>query len=142
MLMKTLISLVFILLAGCSSKEKAVNSSPIPAYVPVMMSQSATNATDAISQASSSAIEGKLLLQQEIPTPLVHVQMGLYKKQMGIWTEVAKLSTEQGGAFRFTQKLTNGIYELRVLSSKYQGNLTVTLDGNPARDLIVYAEMH
>lgn len=82
------------------------------------------------------------MLQQEIPTPLVHVQLGLYKKQTGIWVEVAKLSTEQGGVFHFTQKLLKGSYELRVLSSKYQGNLAVTIEDSPVRNLIVYAEMH
>lgn len=130
------------MMVGCSSKEKAVNESPIPNYVPVMMSQSAADASDAIGRSPNSAIEGKLLLQQEIPTPLVHVELGLYKKQTGIWTEVAKLSTEQGGNFRFTQKLLKGVYELRVLSSRYQGNLTVTIEDSPVRNLIVYAEMH
>ena len=130
--------LVLSLLVGCSSKEKAVNGSPLPSYVPLMMPVS--EGSEALSRAPSSALEGKLLLQQDIPTPLVHVQLGLYKKQMGIWTEVAKLSTEGGGAFRFTQKLGRGSYELRVLSSKYQGNLAVTLDETPLRELIVYAE--
>ncbi len=132
-------AVVFVLLLACSSNEKAVNDPPTLPILPMAPMGSNQTVQDAIGQAPTFALEGKVLLQNGVPAPLNNVQVGLYKRQKDKWNEVARISTESGGSFGFSRKLSSGTYEIRVLDSKYRGSLTVSLDKEPLRELVLYA---
>lgn len=138
--MKTFLFFLLFLIVGCSSKNKAVNEPPTPPLLPMAPLYSPGVAQDAISRAPTSAIQGNLVLKGDIPTPLIHVQLGLYKKQNDAWTEITRFNSETDGHFSVTQKLTRGHYELRVLDPRYSAVLPVTLEKDPVRGLIVEAE--
>ena len=134
-------------LVSCSSKNKAVNDYDY--YLPISNSPIAPVREDerphpneittaAIGRASDAAIEGKAMLNGDIPLPLARVQLGLYRKDAADrWTELSRLTTESQGEFRVTQKLTEGTYELRVLDKNYEGIQMVRLTSSPARGLIL-----
>lgn len=130
---------LFLILA-CSSKNKAVNDIPQPIVLPMAPLGSTEMVQAAIGRTPTDAIEGRLVLQGDLPTPLSNIQIGLYKKSTGSWTELAKLSSGAGGVFAFTQKLSSGTYEVRVLDKTYEGVLRVVLDNSPQRGLILYAK--
>jgi len=139
--MKNLVLVLLLFFAfGCSSKNKAVNDPPSLPLLPMAPLQSPEVVQDSIGRAPTSALQGKLILQGDLPTPLAHIQLGLYKKQNDTWSEVTRLTSETDGSFAVTQKLTHGHYELRVLNPRYKGTLPVTLDKDPVRGLIMGAE--
>ncbi|MBC7370037.1 MAG: hypothetical protein H7326_00630 [Bdellovibrionaceae bacterium] len=135
-------------LASCRIKEKAINHD-YDVYIPVGM-QTGGQPIDAnkpsgfditnqaMGQASNSAIEGKVLLNGDIPLPLSRVELSLFRKnETNQWIELTRISTGSEGEFRFTQRLTRGDYELRIADKSYQGVLGVSLTDRPARGLIL-----
>jgi 5-hydroxyisourate hydrolase-like protein (transthyretin family) len=137
--LNVLFAVVVLSLVACSSKEKAVNE---PASLPLLPSprtEDLQTAQDSIGRSTTSALEGKVLLQGQMPTPLANTEVGLYKKIQGKWIEITKFSTETDGSFKITQKLTRGSYELRILDKKYHGGLPVNLESTPQRDLVLFA---
>jgi len=141
---KLILCFVMMSVVACVSKEKkAVNDQAPMDYVPVMAGvglPSGELVADALRTSSKSALEGQLLLDGAIPTPLVHVQLILLKKEDGQWKELGRLTTENGGHFSFTQKLTAGDYEIRIQDKKYKGTLAVRLDSDPQRELVILAK--
>jgi 5-hydroxyisourate hydrolase-like protein (transthyretin family) len=140
-LVKLLSAFVLIFLLSCTSKEKAVNDSPTLVILPMAPMGSNQMVQDSIGRAPTYALEGKVLLQGEVPAPLSNVQVGLFRKQKNKWSEVARISTEPGGTFGFSRRLSAGSCEIRVLGQKYRGQLAVNLDKEPLSELILYATM-
>ncbi len=134
------LALIFSILGACYSTDKAVNSrSTLPVY-PMGNVADIQGTQAAMSQSSQSAIEGKVFLRNDVPTPIKNLQIALLKKLPDQkWIEISRLSTEGDGSFRFTQKLGSGVYEIKIVDNRYLGSLKVTLEESPMRDLVLMA---
>lgn len=123
-------------LTACSHQEKTVNSPGEHAYVPVMASSLQTT-QESIGRSPTPALDGQVLLENDIPTPVANVQLELFKKHNeNKWKSLSQLTTDAAGRFRVTQKMAAGAYELRVVDRRYEGVLPFTLDSNPLENLI------
>jgi 5-hydroxyisourate hydrolase-like protein (transthyretin family) len=146
--MKLKISIAFLaLLILNSCRGKSVNSD-YDAYIPVGPAAGAPSndvnipapneiITSTIGRPSNVAIDGKIMAPGEIPVPLSHIEVGLYRNDKETWREVTRLTTETDGSFRITQKLADGHYELRVLDKRYSGIQALHLNGKPIRGLMI-----
>lgn len=140
-------SLMFLSLAACSSKESPVNPDVgFPLFTPhaegaPQDEQHFQHANEEVlHQKLSAAIAGKVLLTQNIPVPLSHVLIGVYRQYPnGASRELARMSTETDGGFVVTQKLPKGSYTVKVLDKRFRGEILVDLDGEPSTDLILQA---
>jgi 5-hydroxyisourate hydrolase-like protein (transthyretin family) len=130
--------LSFLLLTSCSHKEKSVNDAGQVSYVPVMVLDNQVT-QDSIARSSAAALEGRVMTNADIPTPLSNVQLTVFKDEKGKSKQVTQLSTDSGGHFQVTQKLSAGRYEIRITDHRYTGKLNVTLDSAPALNLVVTA---
>ena len=126
---------------GCASK--GVNDTDAGATIPYIAAIASGKADLGGTQRPSprAGIEGTLLLQGNLPMPLVHVELGLFKQKAdGSWEELTRSSTEPGGVFSFTRVLPAGSYEVRILDQRYSGSLPVTLTTSPETGLTLFAE--
>jgi len=81
-------------------------------------------------------IEGELMLDlKPMPIPLKYQKLDLVKAKKVI----SSTSSDSNGKFKFTDKISNGNYEIRVNSKKYSAAYSIEVGSSKIQNLRIFA---
>ncbi|MBC7742462.1 MAG: prealbumin-like fold domain-containing protein [Bdellovibrionaceae bacterium] len=139
--MKNLIFLlagIISFLLGCSHEPKPVNPSPTKTKTNILfpIATGPQGTQEVLNRKNKAALAGKVILKDQLGKLVSNAHFNLYKRINNGWKLISEITTDINGEFAVTQELYHGRYELRPVSSKYEGKLVVDIDDKPERDLI------
>ena len=84
-----------------------------------------------------SKIEGAVVVKGELfDSPLRYIQIGFFNKDN---QQLFTTTTDNAGNFSHESVVKNGTYKLRILGSKYKGEIKVIIESYTVKELKIFA---